>query len=92
MILAKNVKVQTRKEQSRRSAEHFWNDGTAKLEYRYVALEGEITVTIDLEAIIKHLGPKAVRAATKRAQEASGMLVVTATNVQQTSISDWAKL
>jgi hypothetical protein len=96
MILTKNVKVQTRRQESRKVKEGTW-EGSMLMkypiwEYRTATLEGEITVSIDLEAVIKHLGPKAVRAKTKRAQEASGMLVVTASNIKATSITDWAPL
>jgi hypothetical protein len=65
-----------------------WNE----IEHRKVELEGFITVEIDLEKIIRRWGSKAMRSKGKRAQEADGAIVVTASNVRTIASSTWDKI
>lgn len=58
-------------------------------EYRTQTLEGEITIEIDVEALIRTLGTAALRSRGKKAVEASGAVVVTARNIREVSVSDW---
>jgi hypothetical protein len=58
-------------------------------EYQTQTLEGEITVEINLEALIQTLGTAALKSKGKKAVEASGAVVVTARNIREVSLSDW---
>jgi hypothetical protein len=66
----------------------FWQES----EYRKVELEGFITVEIDLEKIIRRWGSKAMRSKGRRAQEADGAIVVTASDVRTIASSTWDKI
>jgi hypothetical protein len=98
LILAKDRPVKAHKQESRHTGkviERVVGTGYSthsETEHRTVELEGLVTVTIDLEAIIKRLGTQAIKSKGKRAQEAGGAIVVTARNVREVAATDWRKL
>lgn len=56
-----------------------WSDYPQPVrESREVALGGEVTLEVDVEALLKVLGPKALKSKGRKAQECSGAVVVTA--------------
>lgn len=59
-------------------------------EYRIVEMEGEVTLTIDVESLLKALGPKALTSKTRKSVEASGAVVVTA-RVTSAKTGDWVE-
>ena len=53
-----------------------------------IDIEGEVTLTIDIDGLLRELGPKALRSKTRKSVEASGKVVVTA-RVTSSKASDW---
>jgi hypothetical protein len=86
-ILARKVITATKRE-SRKSETKMSPSGNT-YEYRAITLEGEVVVSIDLDAVIAQLGTAALRSKGKTAQECNGALVVTAHNIKQLSQTEW---
>jgi hypothetical protein len=59
-------------------------------ECREVALEGEVTLEIDIDRLLKELGPKALRSKGRKSQECSGAVVVTA-RVTSSKPGEWTE-
>ena len=67
-----------------------WNStDLPKTQLLTIELEGDVTLSIDVEALIKSLGYKALRAKTHKAVEASGAVVVTA-KITSSKAGEWA--
>lgn len=60
-------------------------------EFRDVQLEGDIVLEIDIEALLKELGPKALQSKGRRSQECNGAVVVTA-RVTSSKPGEWSDI
>ncbi|HEX4714878.1 MAG TPA: hypothetical protein VH164_08135 [Ktedonobacteraceae bacterium] len=58
-------------------------------EYKDEVLEGTVTLEIDVEALLRVLGTKALQSKSRKAVEASGAIRVTATSVKVAVPGNW---
>jgi hypothetical protein len=61
-----------------------------KYQVRIATLEGEVTLSIDVDAIIQQMGTRAIKSKTHRCVEANGAVVVTA-KIKSSAFSDWSE-
>ena len=92
-IIAQGVKVTGQKRESRKrlgpipAGAAQWD----RYDFKWDTLEGEATLSIDIEALIAHLGPKALTSKGRKAVEASGAVVVTVSRVRTVQEGEWGK-
>jgi hypothetical protein len=58
-------------------------------EHRDEVREGELTISIDIEALLRDLGTKALRSKGRKSVECSGAVVCTATKVRVVEPGQW---
>jgi hypothetical protein len=91
--ILKNHKLTATKELRRNTGETEYSASGLShwpvFEYRTQTLEGEITIEIDVEKLVRNLGTAALRSRGKKAVEASGAVVVTARNIREIALGDW---
>lgn len=93
ITVAKDVKVKGVKRSVRKSGKlipQAYGRPWEEREFKYDIAEGEATLVIDVEALLKMLGPKAVSSKGHKAVEASGAIVLTVSKVRITQEGQWS--
>ena len=92
ITVAKDVKVTGKKRSIRKTGKlipQTYGKPWEEREYKYDTIEGEATLTIDVEALISLLGPRAISSKGRKAVEAGGAVVLTVTKARVTEEGEW---